>query len=243
MGTKSEESMYATVQGVIFDMDGVIVDSHPFHRRAWHKFLRSVGKDVSEEDLDFILDGRKRHEILRHFLGELSEPELANYGNCKDEFFQQVLTEVEPIRGIVRFVRHLRRDGILAAVATSGSDRRTKFTLNQLGIMQYFQVIVTGSDVAEGKPDPGIYRIACQRLGVTPGKLLAFEDAVSGVLAARGAGIQCIGVGQGEHAHKLRQAGAADIIENFEALEGPHSVRIFRTRPQARPFGFDEKYP
>ncbi len=90
MGTKSEESMYATVQGVIFDMDGVIVDSHPFHRRAWHKFLRSVGKDVSEEDLDFILDGRKRHEILRHFLGELSEPELANYGNCKDEFFQQV---------------------------------------------------------------------------------------------------------------------------------------------------------
>ncbi len=92
--------------------------------------------------------------------------------------------------------------------------------------MQYFQVIVTGSDVAEGKPDPGIYRIACQRLGVTPGKLLAFEDAVSGVLAARGAGIQCIGVGQGEHAHKLRQAGAADIIENFEALE-VHTLSAF----------------
>jgi beta-phosphoglucomutase len=210
-----QSNMTKTVRGVIFDMDGVIVDSHPFHRRAWHKFLSSVGKDVSEADLDFILDGRKRHEILRHFLGELSEGELAEYGNRKDEFFQQVLTEVQPIPGVVKFVKDLRRARILAAVATSGSGRRTRFTLDRLGLTHHFHTILTGDDVSEGKPDPEIYRMACQKLAIGAEELVAFEDAVSGVLAARGAGIKCIGVGLGDQVDKLRLAGAAQVIESF----------------------------
>lgn len=226
--------MARSVRGVIFDMDGVIVDSHPYHRKAWHQFLSSVGKDVSEAELDFILDGRKRHEILRHFLGELSEAELAEYGSRKDEFFQQVLTEVRPIPGVVEFVRRIRRDGLLAAVATSGSGRRTRYTLDRLGLTRHFRAIITGNDVSEGKPDPGIYRIACQRLAVAAEKLVAFEDAVSGVLAARSAGIKCIGVGRCEQADKLRQAGAAQVIENFTHLK-PCDLSMLFLEPIPRP--------
>ncbi|HEX8816586.1 MAG TPA: HAD family phosphatase [Terriglobales bacterium] len=203
------------VQGVIFDMDGVIVDSHPSHRKAWHQFLQSVGKDVSERELDFILDGRKRHEILRHFLGELSDDELAEYGNRKDEFFQQALSNVKSVPGVIDFVRELKKCRIPLALATSGSKRRAQFTLRRLQLTDYFQAVITGNDVAEGKPDPAIYCVACEQLDVPSERVLAFEDAVSGVHAARAAGIQCVGVGETEQAEKLRQAGAAHVIQSF----------------------------
>jgi len=223
------------VRGIIFDMDGVLVDSHPSHRKAWHKFLQSVGKDVSEQELDFILDGRKRHEILRHFLGELSEAELLEYGNRKDDFFQQVLTDVRSVPGVVDFVRELRRSRIPVALATSGSERRAQFTLKRLQLTRYFKAVITGNDVEEGKPDPAIYSVACQRLQVPAENVVAFEDAVSGVRAARGAGIKCVGVGQREQAQKLRQAGAEHVIENFlgvsitglETILQKHSARQF----------------
>ncbi len=217
------------LQGVIFDMDGVLVDSHPSHRRAWHKFLQSVGKDVSERELDFILDGRKRHEILRHFLGNLSDAELADYGNRKDDFFQQLTTDVKPVPGAVRFVREVRQFGIPVALATSGSERRARFTLERLRLAEHFKVVVTGNDVEEGKPDPAIYRVACEQLGVPAENVVAFEDAVSGVRAARGAGIRCIGVGEPVQGEKLRQAGADCVIQNFRAITVGRLEKIFQT--------------
>jgi len=204
-----------SIRGVIFDMDGVIVDSHPFHRKAWHDFLLSVGKDVAESDLDFILDGRKRHEILRHFLGELPEAQLIQYGNRKDEFFQEVSSDVKPIPGVVEFVHHLSQKGIPAGVATSGSGQRTRFTLDLLQLSSHFKTVVTGNDVSEGKPDPTIYRVACQQLEVKAENVVAFEDAVSGIRAATGAGIRCVGVGGQQQAEKLREAGAEQVIKNF----------------------------
>jgi beta-phosphoglucomutase len=224
------------VQGIIFDMDGVVVDSHPSHRKAWHKFLQSVGKDVSERELDFILDGRKRHEILRHFLGELTENELIEYGNRKDEFFQQVWSDVKPVPGVLEFVGELKRNRIPVALATSGSKRRAQFTLRRLQLAECFGVVITGNDVAEGKPDPAIYCVACDQLDVPAEHVVAFEDAVSGICAARGAGIQCIGVGGPEQAGKLRQAGAAHIIESFlgftvRQLEAIFVNAVGRTSP------------
>src|ERR1035441_10771081 len=83
--------------GVVFDLDGVIVDSHPLHKRAWRGFLVSVGKQVSESDLDFILEGRRRRDILIHFFGELSEIEIQEYGSKKDEFFCEASAVLEPV--------------------------------------------------------------------------------------------------------------------------------------------------
>jgi beta-phosphoglucomutase len=206
------------LRGVIFDMDGVIVDSHPAHRKAWRQFLQTLGRNVTDRELDFILDGRKRRDILRHFLGQVSEAELVEYGKRKDEFFQQSAAEVTPIPGVTEFLIRLNKNGVVAAVATSASEARTRSTLERLQLRNYFSVVLTGNDVENGKPDPAIYRLACRRLNARPESVLAIEDAVSGIQAARGAGLKCLGLTSDRYAEKLRGAGAVHIIRSFVGL-------------------------
>lgn len=206
------------MQSVIFDMDGVIIDSHPAHRRAWQEFLRTIGQEVPEHDLDFILDGRKRPEILRHFLGEVSEAQLAEYGKRKDYFFQQIALEISPVPGVIDFITRLSRQGVMLAIATSASQTRTRSTLKRLNLTDHFAVVVTGDDVTNSKPDPAIYNLVCSRLQSQARHSLAVEDAVSGIRAAKEAGLKCVGVVGSRCEGKLRAAGADHVIENFVGL-------------------------
>ena len=207
-------SRLSKVQSVIFDMDGVIVDSHPAHRKAWHQFLQSLDKDVSDEELEFILDGRKRSEILKHFLGEMPDSELAKYGKMKDEFFQQIAFEVKPVPGVIEFVRDLVRRRIKLGIATSASKSRTLSTLQRLRLTDSFATVVTGEDVPEGKSSPAIYELVCARLRTEARYSLVVEDAAPAVRAAKSAGFRCIGVGSDGGA-KLQAAGADHVIEDF----------------------------
>jgi len=214
MKTRTESMLRA----VIFDMDGVIIDSHPAHREAWRLFLQTVGRPVSDDELDFVLDGRKRSEILRHFLGDLSGDEIGEYGQRKDDFFRQQSLATRLIPGVTELLAQLRTVGIATAVATSGSESRTQHVLDQLQLRERFDVVVTGNDVSCGKPDPSIYCVTCQRLRVEPYHTLAFEDAVSGIHAARAAGLVCIGLAGHQSPDKLRTAGADCVVENFLGL-------------------------
>ena len=204
--------------GIVFDLDGVIIDSHPAHRRAWQEFLCTLGRQVPEPKLDFILEGRKRQDILRHFLGELSESELAGFGKRKDEFFEKMAETVPPVAGVVAFLEELEKLAIPAAVATSASERRTRLTLERLQLTHHFKAVVTGDDVFEGKPSPVIYQFAAQRLNLPSEHLLAIEDAPRGVEAAVAAGMRCIGVADGSKAESLCQAGAHHVITDFVGL-------------------------
>lgn len=174
------------IRGIVFDMDGVIIDSHPVHRRAWKTFLHTVGREVTDAELDFILDGRKRDEILCYFLGELTPSQIAGYGAHKDEMLRQLAEDVRPLRGVVEFLGSLSRVGIRIAIATSAGGRRAHGTLKELGLSGYFEAVVTGDDVPRGKPDPAIYQLVAERLNETPENLLAVEDAVSGVKSGPG---------------------------------------------------------
>ena len=98
--------------GVIFDFDGVIVDSHPIHIQSWRKFLRSKGKTVSDAELSFVRDGAKREEILRHFLGELTPEQVAAYGAEKDKLFQAHAGELKLVPGFAEFLFHLDAVGL-----------------------------------------------------------------------------------------------------------------------------------
>ncbi len=207
------------IRGVVFDMDGVIVDSHPLHRAAWKQFLQSVGRPASDGEIDFILDGRKRAEILRHFLGEeLSAEEIRDYGSRKDHLLRELGRRSQPIDGVIEFLVELRQAGIALALATSAARSRTEATLSELGVKDYFDTIVTGDDVSIGKPDPSIYRLAAARLHKSPTRLVAFEDSVSGVQAALSAGLRCIGVASGLRVKQLRAAGAEVVISDFHSL-------------------------
>lgn len=199
-------------------MDGVVIDSHPAHRRAWQHFLRAVGRQVTDKELDFVLDGRKRDEILCYFLGELKPLQIAQYGALKDEMLQQLGEDLRPLPGIMEFLNSLSQAGIRIALATSAGRRRTCGTLEELGLARYFEAIVTGDEVGKGKPDPAIYRLVAERLDETPESLLVVEDAVSGVKSARAAGMRCLGVASPQHAEALRDAGADPIISDFRSL-------------------------
>jgi len=201
--------------GVVFDLDGVIVDSHPLHKRAWRAFLASVGKEVSESDLDFIFEGRRRRDILIHFLGELSDTEIQEYGDKKNDFYQQACAVLEPVAGSVELIEQLEKAGLRIALATSASHERARWTLEQLKIADYFEVVVTGDDVAQSKPDPTIYRLAAERLSELPGSLCAVEDSVCGVRSAKAAGLCCLGVALAESVHALTLAGADRVFPNL----------------------------
>jgi HAD superfamily hydrolase (TIGR01509 family) len=205
-------------RAVVFDMDGVIVDSHPLHRIAWREFLRALGKPVDESALDFVLDGRTRKEILLHFLGPLTPDQLEDYGCRKDELFRQFDGEVHAIPGVLEFLHDLSQRGVPMALATSATGRRVQGTLKQLGLAQFFRGIVTGDEVGAGKPDPAIYRLAAERLHQPASSLLAIEDAVSGVKSARAAGLRCMGVASAPRAEVLRAAGADPVFPDFRGL-------------------------
>jgi HAD superfamily hydrolase (TIGR01509 family) len=215
---RDSEFQFLEPRAIVFDMDGVIIDSHPAHRKAWRLFLRTLGKQVSEEELAFILDGHKRNDILRHFLGDLPEAELLGYGELKDDYFRRASLSVKPLRGVLRFMQQLRSEGILLGLATSASPSRTFSTLERMNVRHYFSAVITAADVTHGKPDPAVYRLACDRLNVDSGTVLAFEDAVSGIQAAREAGLKCAGVARSPRAEELLLAGAEFVIENFAGL-------------------------
>jgi HAD superfamily hydrolase (TIGR01509 family) len=222
------------LRGVIFDMDGVLVDSHAVHRKAWRLFFHTLGREVPESELDFILDGRKRGDILRHFVGDCPIHELEELGRRKDCIFRQMQLEVRPLPGVVRMVHELHGNGVALALATSASRSRARSTLVELGLLPFFQVVVTGEDVLLGKPDASIYRLACKHIKFELECLLAVEDAVSGIRAAVGAGLGCVGVASHEAPESLTAAGAIYVVRDFESVSA-HDLEcmLLRCSPAA----------
>jgi beta-phosphoglucomutase family hydrolase len=206
------------LRAAIFDMDGVIVDSHPVHKKTWRKFLESLGKEIDEEHLNFIMEGRKRDEILRYFLGELSDEQVRALGHQKEQLFREESADMKAIDGLREFLRQLSEAKIRLAVASSGSNGRVNYVLDLLDLRHYFQAIVTGDQVKYGKPDPTIFRVACDHLRVQPSETLVFEDSVSGVRAAKAAGMRCVGVATNGIIAILVEAGADHIIPDFSAI-------------------------
>jgi HAD superfamily hydrolase (TIGR01509 family) len=214
-------------KGMIFDMDGVLIDSHPLHRKVWARFLASLDRAVSDEELDFVLDGRKREEILRHFLGNLPDEQIREHGRRKDEIYQESSRDLKTISGVEEFLGMLESAGFPMAVATSASFARARGTLDELGILPRFSAVVTGDDVVKGKPDPEIFLRAAERLGLAPRCLLVVEDAVSGVKAAKSAGMKCLGIAADGLGEKLRAAGADHVVRDYRELGLQQVRRLF----------------
>src|SRR3954462_8110064 len=107
------------LKAVIFDLDGVIADSHPLHHAAWKTLLAEQGRTVNDTEMDFILAGRQRVEILRHYLGDLPEEQIAKLGKRKDELYQGRAHLLAPMPGLNTFLDELETAEIAKAVATS----------------------------------------------------------------------------------------------------------------------------
>lgn len=180
-------------EGFIFDCDGTIADTMPLHFRAWQHALGQWGHALPE-DLFYELGGTKTDrvaEIVRERAGaDFSVPEIVH---VKEDFFVSHLGEVQPILPVVEII-YASEGKVPMAVASGGFDRVVNLILENLGLTDYFEGVVTANDVIHGKPHPESFLRAASLLGVVPSKCLVFEDSPTGIEAARAAGMAWVEV-------------------------------------------------
>lgn len=179
---------------LIFDLDGVIVDSMPVHELAWRRYLESLGFDGS--DISSRMHGRRNDEIVRDFLGEtMDQHAVLAHGAAKERVFRDLLRErlrESLVAGIAEWLD--RVEGAPIALATNAERANIDFTLDGTGLRRYFDVIVDGSEVSRPKPAPDVYLRAAELLGISPRDCIVFEDSPVGVAAAVAAGMRVVGV-------------------------------------------------
>jgi beta-phosphoglucomutase family hydrolase len=180
---------------LIFDMDGVIIDSHPVHRKAWEVFNRGFGLEMTTAMEERNL-GKRNDDIIRDFYGDgLSAAEVAARSAAKEEMYRHMVRgRVEDllVPGLRAFLeRH--RDAPMA-LASNAEPENIALLLEETGMKAYFQVVLDGHQVSRPKPDPEIYRRAAELLGVAASRCVVFEDSLAGVAAGRAAGMAVIGI-------------------------------------------------
>jgi beta-phosphoglucomutase family hydrolase len=212
-------------KAVIWDMDGVIADTAPYHLRAWQEVFHKRGLRFTEEDFKRNF-GQRNDTIIGNTLGEqISQSEIDAIAREKEETFRQVVRQnIKPFPGAVELLKSLRRHRFKMAIASSTPIENIKLITGGLGIIDYFHSIVTGRDVTEGKPSPQGFLLAAQRLGVEPESCIVIEDSVAGVTAAKRAGMRCLAITNTHPRHRLKEADL--IIDTLEAVTAKDLERL-----------------
>ena len=184
-------------QAIIFDLDGVLVDSEPLFLNAVNMLLEQEGATpVTEEENRTTLLGTTVEETWRRIVQTRHLPHpFPHYIERYDPIVKQVLQErLAPQPGVPRLLEALRQRGLKAAVASSSLRSWVDLKLTTLGLQDAFDTVLGGDDVSRGKPDPDIYLLAAQHLGLSPRECIAIEDSPAGIAAAVAAGTYTIAV-------------------------------------------------
>ena len=198
------------IKAVIWDMDGVIVDTAPYHFSAWRKVFQKRGVNFTEEDFRRNF-GQRNDTIIRNTLGDsISRSELDTISGEKErDFRERARQNIKPLPGAIELMKLLIEHGFKMALASSAPIENIKLQTEGLGIYNWFQSIISGRDVTEGKPSPQGFLLAAQRLGVEPKNCVVIEDAVAGVTAAKRAGMRCLAI---TNTHPKRNLMEADLV-------------------------------
>ncbi|MGH7277172.1 MAG: HAD family hydrolase [Candidatus Rokuibacteriota bacterium] len=209
--------------GVVFDMDGVLVDSGQHHRAAWSAALAELGETPAAGEFWRLTIGRPAHEAVSLLLGRAISPaEAWRVARLKQAHYGKLARQGPlPVPGVENFLSVLDQHGVPRAVATSASRFEAERLLGRLGLAPHFEVVITAEDVRRGKPDPEAYLKAARQIGVAPRDCLVFEDALVGAASARAAGMRVIGLTTAHTAAELMAAGAERAITDFEGLSWP----------------------
>ena len=203
---------------VIFDMDGVIIDSNPFHKISLRQFCEKYGYHLSDEELIRKIYGRTNKDWLANLFGALTKEELTNYGEEKEALFREIYkNDISALKGLPEFLKSLKEKNIPVAIGTSAPRSNVDFVLAHTRLGEYFSAILDESDVVKGKPDPEIYLKVAAKLGYEPGQCIVFEDSLSGVESARRAGAKVVGVAT---THSFEELSHTDfVIQDFTDLD------------------------
>lgn len=203
---------------VIFDMDGVIIDSNPFHKISLRQFCEKYGYHLSDQELISKIYGRTNKEWIANLFGTLTKEELEHYGEEKEALFREIYkNDIQALKGLPEFLRSLEEKNIPIAIGTSAPRSNVDFVLSHIHLGKYFTVILDESDVEHGKPNPEIYLKVAARLGVEPSRCIVFEDSLSGVESARRAGAKVVGVAT---THSFEELSHTDfVIQDFTDVD------------------------
>lgn len=206
------------IKACIFDLDGVIVDTAKYHFIAWRRLANELGFDFSEKENEK-LKGVSRMESLNLILKwggvSLSDEEKLEWTDRKNGWYREFILKMEPdeiLDGVLPFLDELEEKGIRIALGSSSKNAST--IIEQVGLKDRFEVIIDGTKLSRSKPDPQVFQLGAEAMGLQPEACMVFEDAEKGVDAALAGGFWAVGVGQSEnlgHAHY--------VIPNFIGLD------------------------
>ncbi|MFH1922931.1 MAG: HAD family phosphatase [Planctomycetota bacterium] len=210
---------------VIFDMDGVLVDSYHAHFKSWQAVAAEEGLAITEADFAAQF-GRTSREIIAAYWHEdnYTEDQIAEMDSRKESAFRRILEAAFSVMpGAVELLESLANAGFALGLGSSGPPENIDLVLSQLKATSMFGAVVTGRDVTRGKPDPQVFLLAAQRLGAAPDRCAVVEDAPAGVQAANAAGMTSVGLASTGHTREsLREA---DLVVDALAELSPRLLR------------------
>jgi beta-phosphoglucomutase family hydrolase len=193
---------------LIFDLDGVVIDSMPTHTLAWERYLEANG--IDPRDVEARMHGKRNDDLVRDLFGShLDDAAVFEHGTAKERLFRELIgatLEAKLVPGVREFLAEASKT-VPLAVGTNAEPANVDFTLDGAGVRQYFRAIVDGSQVANAKPAPDVYLRGAELLGVDPANCIVFEDSPVGIEAARAAGMRVVGLLT--HASRLENVDVA----------------------------------
>ena len=215
--------------GAIFDWDGVVIDSSAAHETSWERLAQEQRRLLPPGHFKAGF-GRKSEYIVQHVLGWTRDPEEARMlSRRKEELYREVLRErgIEPLPGVREFLARLRAAAIPCAIGSSTERKNIDTILALIGWERLFPAIVSADDVSIGKPNPQVFLLAAQKIGLPAARCVVFEDALVGLEAARAGGMKSVGVatthppqdlvGADLVVRRLDEIGTEDLARLFEA--------------------------
>lgn len=199
---------------VLWDLDGVLVDTSRYHLAAWRRLMADFGRKLSDAQFRSTF-GMRNREILHQLLPEVPASEAEALSDRKEEYFRKLLPRrIRPMPGARRLIARLKSAGIPQAIASSTPRANLETILPRAGLA--IDVYVAAEDVARGKPSPDVFLKAAERLDVPPERCVVFEDSVAGVEAAHRAGMACVAVTTTWPREKLSDADL--VVDSLEEV-------------------------
>lgn len=213
--------------GVIFDMDGVLVDSYAAHLESWRRLAAELRQSLTEQQIGSTF-GRTSRDIIRLLFDVHDAASIHRLDTRKEVLYRDLVRGRVPVMpGAVAFVTDCHTAGLRLAVGSSGPAENVRLVCDEMGVAELFAEMVTGDDITCGKPDPEVFLTAAARLGLLPQQCVVIEDAPVGLEAARRAGMQCVGL-VGSYPRETL-AAATRVIESFGELDASQVKRMLET--------------
>ena len=204
------------IKGIIFDMDGTIVDSLPYHYEAWKIFFSENKVENFSEKLNEYKGGGTLDLMRTVYGNQYSKKELKKMSEDKEKIFRKIYKgEIKQILGFKNFLDELKSKDIMVGLASNAIRKNVSMIINELEIYDYFDSIICGDEVTNGKPNPEMFNETIDRFNINKDECLIFEDSLEGILAAKNSGVKVIGITSSSSNKVLKDAGCVMSISDY----------------------------